>query len=245
MMSSLRNLPGQLARGALGWLWHQRGRMGRSLRFLALATLWCSLVLAKGLGRYLWRGIDVVSDLRVLTLIVALVAVASEFRPQSTTDALVHVVWTEARGESRVGQQAIIWNVYNRLKANKAYWGTGSIQAVVYSRRGKNGERCDYDGICEMPSMRTVRFTPEWWNMAFLVIETRLEIALGFPDPTGGAHSYATIPVYLESGYHLKLCHAVIIGRHIFGTDPETGSCRESAAPEYVSKLPPARPINS
>ena len=218
---------------------------GRAASKLPGWSWWFVRQLGTGLVVRSWRAIDVVTDLRLLATIAVVVGLVQELRPHSVTDSLVHVVWTEARGESRLGQKAVVWSVYNRLGAQKPYWGTRNVQNVVYNRRGKDNELCMYDGVCVMPSMRTVRYSVQWWQMALLVVETRIEIALGFSDPTGGAHSYATIPVYLESGYHQKLCNPIIIGEHIFGTDPETGECDKPVAPQKISILPPQRPSYS
>lgn len=202
-------------------------------RHLPLATGWFCYQLTVATAKKLWWTLDQVTNLRFLVTAALVVLVVQELRPHSTTDALVHVVWTEARGESRDGQEAVVWTVFNRLKAQKVYWGRHDVESVVYNRRGEKNELCEYDGVCITPSLRGFRYTAEWFDLAVLVIDTRLKIALGFTDPTGGAHSYATQEVFVKSRYHQRLCGVVDIGNHRFGVDPETGDCPSALAPKY------------
>lgn len=196
------------------------------------ALLW----FLRELSKKCFRVIGVLTHMAVVLPVVVLALLGNELRPGSTTDMLTHVVWTEARGETEAGRRAVIWTVHNRAEADQSYWGGSTYAGVIYDRRGAAG--CEYDGVCRKPDMGDVRYNTAWFALWTESLDTLLAITFGLPDPTGGAHSYATLMAAAGSDYHQRLCGVVVIGNHRFGVDPHAASCRAPMdAPMPVPRL--------
>ena len=43
---------------------------------------------------------------------------------------LLKTIYSEARGESELGQRAVAWVIYNRAKLNREYWGGNTLAGV-------------------------------------------------------------------------------------------------------------------
>jgi hypothetical protein len=206
----------------VGWL----GRLGRALgreifSFLALLA-----------NVRVW----LVMDIAALGVALGLLHLAVMHGPNVI--ALSVAAFSEGKGESPEGRQAIVASIFERV-ARSDFPTTPA--SVVYQVRS-NGQGCQYDGPCDR--------VPDNLDSALgrqVLLETlRHYVAweLGvFRSPVPGCHSYATKAGYANApAYFNQFPERVEVGNHIFACG-EAVATSDSKLAVAKSPRPLARPV--
>jgi hypothetical protein len=123
---------------------------------------------------------------------------------------LAEVLYYEARGEGRMGQQAVAEVVFHRM--NKGHYGH-SICAVVYEGAGERG--CQFSFACDGAVMRPR--DQDAWKESERVAEEILTHEMPLGNATAGATNYHAVSVNPVWAPTLQM--TAQIGNHIFYRD--------------------------
>lgn len=133
-------------------------------------------------------------------------------------EILAKTVYGEARGEERVGKQAVAWVVLNRFNARR--WYSASTIAGTCLMRRQFSCWNEFD-----PNFaKTSGLMPE---RAINCLEAVLDVVLrGAADPTKGATHYLNPDATMAQRgtlpeWALKKPPVAVIGRHLFFADPD------------------------
>jgi spore germination cell wall hydrolase CwlJ-like protein len=148
--------------------------------------------------------------------------------PRSDTDAVLadlvaehrclsEALYYEARGEGRIGEQAVAEVVFHRL--NAGYHGH-SICAVIYEGAGRSG--CQFSFTCD-GALRRPREAAAWSKSEQLAAQI-LTGVVALRNATSGATNYHAVSV--SPGWAPAMEKTIQIGNHIFYRG--TGHSRES-----------------
>jgi spore germination cell wall hydrolase CwlJ-like protein len=140
----------------------------------------------------------------------ALAELAAEHR------CLAEVLYYEARGEGRTGQQAVAEVVFHRM--NAGHYGH-SICAVVYEGAGERG--CQFSFACDGSVMRPR--DQDAWKASERVAEEILTHKMPLGNATAGATNYHAVSA--SPAWAPALQVTTQIGNHIFYRD-RTGRSR-------------------
>ncbi len=202
------------------------------------------VILAVWLGREIFSFLALLVNVRVW-LVSAIVAVSVTFGLLHL--AVVHgpnvialsvAAFSEGKGESPEGRQAIVASVFERVA--RSDFPTTPADVVYQVRSG--GQGCQYDGPCDrVPDNLDSPLGRKIFREA-LVHYVAWELGV-FRSPVPGCHSYATKVGYENApAYFNQFPEKVEVGNHIFFCG-EAVSTSDSKLAVAKSPRPLARPV--
>ncbi|HEV7368942.1 cell wall hydrolase [Arenibaculum sp.] len=127
-------------------------------------------------------------------------------------DTLARTMWGEARGEGRVGMEAVANVVVNRVAFSKArggyWWGNSVTEVCLKPWQFSAWNPGDPNAV----KLRRVNSTDQAFSLALEI--ARLAVAGKLPDRTGGATHYHTRAV--SPGWKAGAIKTASIGAHEF-----------------------------